>query len=263
MEIWEQFEIDSTNYLNEKFGQLAVFTRKGGPDSTIPDILVKSIQGTEFYIEAKHSPAQSGQFVLLPNLKTMKFDYSSKNVNPYNEYAELIMNEMNKEFEAFKEAGTAGKDIVFDGDQKVFSDWITSFYKSKKVRFVITNGFRIFPVDDFTEVFNISCKYRIKRSGSNDVGKSNITTVKKHISTNFHVSSMYEDEDKLFVTSEYNLHNQRFILGSYEYMISQRGREYEIRKLSNTFNANVIFSIELNIKPCYHFINDDDFASYL
>ncbi|NCU26078.1 hypothetical protein EOM86_05070 [Candidatus Nomurabacteria bacterium] len=161
------------------------------------------------------------------------------------------------------EAGTAGKDIVFDGDQKVFSDWITSFYKNKGVRFVITNGFRIFPVDDFRNVFDISSKYRIKRSGSSSVGKSNIVSVKNHISKNFQISSIYADGDKLFVTSSYNLHNQRFILGGYEYMISQRDREYEIRKLSNTFNANVIFSIELKVNPSYQFLIDNDFVDYL
>ena len=29
-------------------------------------------------------------------------------------------------------------------------------------------------------------------------------------------------------------------------MFSQRGERYEIRKLSNTYNANVIFSVKLN-----------------
>lgn len=263
MEIWEQFEIDSTNYLNEKFGKFAKFIRQGGSDSTVPDILVKPFNGEEFYIEAKHSPAQCGQFVLLPNLKTMKFDYSSRNVNSYNKYAGLIMKEMDKDFEAFKEAGTTGKDIVFNDNQKVFSDWITSFYKNKGVKFVITNGFGIFPVDDFSKVFTISSKYRIKRSGSSSVGRTNITTVKNHIKSNYRISLIREDGDKLFATSSFNLHDQRFILGGYEYMISERVGEYEIRKLSNTFNANVIFSIELNLKLGYHFIFDSDFVKYL
>ena len=40
-----------------------------------------------------------------------------------------------------------------------------------------------------------------------------------------------------------NLHDVRFVLDGYEYMFSIRDDKYEIRKLSNTFNANVIFSI--------------------
>ena len=263
MEKWEQFEIDSTAYLNKKFGKFATFTRQGGYDSTVPDILVRTNKGDEFYIEAKHCPAQCGQFVLLPNLQTLKFDYSSKNINIYNQYAGLIMNEMNKDFKAFKEAGTTGKDIIFSGDQKVFSDWITTFYKNKGVKFVITNGFRVFPVDDFSKVYTISAKYRIKRSGSSSVGLSNMTTVKNHLKSNYNISSIRQDKDKLFITSSNKLHNQRFILGGYEYMISQRDSEYEIRKLSNTFNANAIFSIEINHNPRYHFLTDDDFIKYL
>lgn len=54
------------------------------------------------------------------------------------------------------------------------------------------------------------------------------------------------DGDKLFVESSHNLHNKRFVFQQYEYMFSQRGNEYEIRKLSNTYNANVIFSITHN-----------------
>lgn len=49
--------------------------------------------------------------------------------------------------------------------------------------------------------------------------------------------------DKLFVSSSRNLHDSRFILRGIEYMFSLRGDEYELRKLSNTYNANVIFSI--------------------
>lgn len=47
----------------------------------------------------------------------------------------------------------------------------------------------------------------------------------------------------------------------YEYMFSQRGSEYEIRKLSNTFNANVIFSIDL--KPTINGANENRFIAYL
>lgn len=50
--------------------------------------------------------------------------------------------------------------------------------------------------------------------------------------------------NKLFVVSPQQLHNQRFILNGIEYIFSLRGDEYELRKLSNTYNANVIFSIK-------------------
>lgn len=48
----------------------------------------------------------------------------------------------------------------------------------------------------------------------------------------------------IFVIAD--LRNSRFAICGTEYMISQRNEGYEVRKLSNTFNANVIFSINLN-----------------
>ncbi len=73
MALWEEFEIDCTEYLNRKFGKYANFIHKGGADSTLPDIFVKTVSGNSFYIDAKYSPAQCGQFVLFPNIETNSF----------------------------------------------------------------------------------------------------------------------------------------------------------------------------------------------
>lgn len=163
------------------------------------------------------------------------------------------MSVMNSDFEAFKEAGTAGKNIIFNNDQEVFAAWIVDIYKSKGVKYIITNNYNILPIDDFSKAFHISAKYRIKRSGSSSVGKSKINAIKNHLISNYPISSYRDDGDKLFVKSSSNLHNKRFIIDGTEYMISSRGDEYEIRRLSNTFNANVIFSISL--KTSYSFSN--------
>lgn len=62
MAIWEDFEVECTDYLNKRFGAYARFIHQGGADSTVPDILVETNSGHSFYIDAKHSPAQCGQF---------------------------------------------------------------------------------------------------------------------------------------------------------------------------------------------------------
>ena len=62
------------------------------------------------------------------------------------------------------------------------------------------------------------------------------------------------------MSSSNYLHNLRFSLGDNEYMFSKREDLYEIRKLSNTYNANVIFSINYtNLKGISH----SEFESYL
>lgn len=241
---WRTFEIECTNYLNANFKAYAHFTRQGGADSTVPDILATTNQGNSFYIEAKHSPAQCGQFVLLPDISSGTFQYSSQNANKINVYAEKIMKHMNGQFDSFREAGTAGKDIIMEDGSSIFAHWIIQTYKEKNVKFFITNNYTILPVEKFGEYFHVTAKYRIKRSGSSNVGKSRFASVIHYLTSHdYGIISSGMENDKLFVTSNRSLHNERFILGDLEYMFSRRGNVYEIRKLSSTRNANVIFSI--------------------
>ena len=245
MSTWEQFEIDCTRFLMEQFGEYATFIHQGRSDSTVPDIKVTTKKNKQFYIESKHSPAQCGQFVLLPNVETRKFEYSRLNSTEINEFSQVIINHMNNNFEEFKEAGTAGKNIEFDNCQNVFNDWIVKTYKDKGVKFFITNNNVILPIEEFAEYFNVSAKYRIKRSGSSSVGSGNIDKVIEYLKSTFPNIELKTTYDKVFIYTNDNLHNQRFIIGRNEFMISKRENNFEVRKLSNTFNANVIFSIEL------------------
>ena len=261
MTVWEDFEAQCTKYLNQKFGKYAVFTHKGGADPTVPDILVSTKSGNSFYIEAKLSPAQCGQFVLLPDLKTKSFRYSDLNATELNEFSQKIVEYMNQDFDAFREAGTAGKDIDISNKSSIFSNWIIRTYENKGVKFFITNDYTIFPLSQFSEYFDVSANYRIKRSGSRDVGKSMFNPVKDYIKSHAYEADNFRTEgSKLYVVSQKQLHDQRFILNGYEYMFSLRENEYEIRKLSNTYNANVIFSVKYNFKKG---ISDDHFIEFL
>lgn len=262
MSTWEDFEINCTKYLNNTFGTKAAFIHQGSSNSTVPDILVKTKNNATFYIEAKHCPAQCGQFVLLPNISTRTFEYSPKNVNKLNIYAEAIMEHMNKEFDEFREAGTSGKEIILPNGTDIFTNWIIQSYKEKNVHFIITNNYTILPLEDFSKYFHVTAKYRIKRSGSGNVGKSRMHLVKQKINTlDYTIESTKVNGEKLFVTSLENIHNQRFILQSYEYMFSSRDNEYEVRRLSNTYNANVIFSI--NLKTTALGLSNPEFESHL
>ena len=165
MAIWQEFESACTNFLNNTFGAYASFYQEGGSDSTIPDIKVVTNKGQQFFIDVKHCPAQCGQFVLLPNITTGKFEYSPLNVNRINESARRIIDHMNDSFDEFREAGTTGKEINMENSSDIFADWIIQTYKNKGAQFFITNNYKIVKVDDFSECFNVSAKYRIKRSG--------------------------------------------------------------------------------------------------
>lgn len=246
MDSWKEFEIEWTEFLKKTYGDVAYFQHMGEEDSTKPDILVKTKKGHTFYIETKKCPAQCGQFVLYPDVQSKKFIFSEKNDTKINEFAETIIHFMNYHFESFKEAGTAGRTIEFDNMEEVFCNWIMKTYGDKDVELVATNNRIMIRLEDFPKYFNVTAKYRIKRSGSDKVGHSRISAVKKYIEENYITDSNRTTIDgALFYKSSKNLHNQRFTIDKYEYMFSFRNDEFEIRKLSNTFNANVIFSITL------------------
>jgi hypothetical protein len=262
MSVWEEFEVQCTKHFNDRFASYAKFTLQGGSDSTVADILAETKSGKSFYIEAKHSPAQCGQFVLLPDLHTCTFEYSKLNVNRINQYAGMIMDYMNQNFDAFREAGTAGKNIDMRNGSNIFANWIIQAYRDKGADFIVTNNFTLLPVEKFSDYFDVTAKYRIKRSGSGSVGKTRLNIVLNYITSNNYIITDYRTSgDKLFVSSPSNLHDQRFIIQGNEYMFSLRGDEYELRKLSNTYNANVIFSIKQKVE--YPGMSDDEFIEYL
>lgn len=244
---WESFELECTEYLSRTYGQFARFQHQGGADSTVPDILVETCRGERFYMEAKHSPAQCGQFVLLPDLKKGRFTYSERNAKLPNAPVYAIMAHMDRDFDAFREAGTAGKAIHLPDEQQLFARWIVETYGEKGVRFFIANGGVIFPLEKVADYFTISATYRIKRSGSTNVGQKHRPAVAEYIRNHYAsvVTELYPEGTKLFVRARQDLHDRRFLLGDYEYMFSRRGEAYEIRRLSNTYNANVIFSVHL------------------
>lgn len=241
---WLKFEEDSTNYLNHKFGDQATFCHLGGEDSTVSDIRVTTNTGRRFYMDAKLVPAQCGQFVLIPSVAAGCFMFSDRNKTNLTPQVQAIIEHMNADFEAYKEAGTAGKDIDLHDGGKVFCDWIISTYLQKGTDFFITNEYTILPIRDFAKHFDVTATYRVKRSGSAEVGERKIPVIIQKIKTGgYPVDKFASKGGKLFVYSTRNLHDVRFVLDGYEYMFSIRDDKYEIRKLSNTFNANVIFSI--------------------
>lgn len=248
MKAWELFEQECTTYLNNKFGKYADFKQCGGSISTESDILVTTLSGKHFYIEVKESSAQCGQFVLLPDIKSKTFKYSDKNALALNPAAKAIINYMNNNFELFKNAGKTGQNITMNNASEVFAEWIIQAYFQKNCKFFISKNFIIFPIEQCLDYFNINACYRVKRSGSSNVGKSKSKIVISYLENMCQYNNIREiiiDDTKIFVTSNTNIHNVRFIIDDTEYMFSERGDKYEIRKLSNTFNANVIFSVTL------------------
>jgi len=240
----ERFEIECYNYLIKKYGNH--FRHEGNMDSTKSDIAVIKNGNPVFYIEVKDTTAQSGQFVLLPNEKEKTFDFSPRNKSESNCITKAIIDYMNKDFQSYFNAGTAGKPI--DLDSKIFTDWIVNHYISKKVKYVISfkDDFVILPIQKFGEYFSVSATYRIKKSGSSKLAKKDFTNAQMIILNKYKTSKFNIEDSSLFVNINERVSVKSFEFGKYTLYLSEIGtNQYMVRKLSNTRNMNVIFSIKL------------------
>lgn len=246
MDSWKEFEISCYDYLVKKYGRICDFEPLGASDSTHPDIRVRTRTGDLFYVETKEPLAQCGQFVLFPDESRGVFEYSSGNKSPLNSYSQEIMNYMNRRFDDFANAGTRGQDINLP--DSVFYGWIKKYYSDKDVRFFITKGsnYVILPIDRFEEYFSVSATYRIKKSGSADPSRTNVPEIKSILGARGCRYELLMDGKKMFVRTTDNLSGLKLRGVKYTYLFNQTERGvYNIRKLSNTQNANVIFSISL------------------
>lgn len=243
----EQFELRCYEYLKKFYKTKETdFYHEGGMDSTKSDIATVKNGKIDFYIEAKDMSAQSGQFVLLPDAERECFVFSPRNHSKPNKMTDIIINYMNSDFQRFNNAGTAGEALNIDTG--IFADWIVEYYKNKNVKYIISynKDYVIFPIRKFEQYFNIFANYRIKKSGSGSPAKKDIPVVEELIREYYTTAQLYREDKKLFVNISENIHKDKFTLGNYTYYLSERNtNNYEVRRLSNTYNMNVIFSVKL------------------
>ena len=246
---WEIFEGECADYLNRKYSSKTgcQFVPSGGHNSHEPDIHVKKGHMDLFSMETKMEEAQCGQFVLFPNDSTMSFTYSSRNEFPINEYSKRIIEEMGKNY--FDYNTPSSKKLAFE--KKLFYDWVKNHYKVERgSKYFITKGndYVIFNIDNLEKYFDISATFRIKKSGSSNPSSSDLEEIQSLLNVgntknnNLHSDGHYVEvelpdfkADKLVRTG-----------GKFDFLMKRtEGNTFRITKLSNTYNANVIFSISL------------------
>lgn len=264
--LWKENEEKCFNYLKNKFSSDKIkFEKCGEYNPTQSDIKV-TIDNQVFYIEVKMDNAQCGQFVLIPNNITKSFEYSLKNKEPLNTYSNNIKEYMDYNFDKYINANTKGEPLP-DSLSNNFENWILNHYQNKNVKFIITrhnNDFIIFPLSEFFKYFKVSATYRIKKSGSSEPPQKSLPLLKKYILDNYNANLKIFNK-KIFIESNRIHDNTKFILNNVEYMFSKNDchniYEYQIRKLSKTNNANVIFSIKCHLSQQ---LNDlENFTNYI
>lgn len=255
LEKWQQSELECVEYLKRVYGMAGVvFGHKGGSDSSQSDIQLLVNGSSRFYIEAKSAAAQCGQFVVLDENGT--FVYSPKNkVQPASNYSKRFIEIMQTNYDAYKSCGRSG--VEFPRQNKPLAyDWVKDYYKHKKAAFVIVekelgkveaSNFIIFPLEKFDSYFDITAKYRVKTSGSNNPNVGDVAEIKQVLKANDYTVSKDEFDGSHYYIYCSGLANKKQLLGAthrWQFNLESFGK-YQVRKLSNTNNANVIFEISL------------------
>ena len=167
---WTEFEPYCVDFLNQQYGTFCSFVLLGKSDSTAPDIAVYKNDSLLFNIEAKSGTAQSGQFVLFPDKEKKEFIYSNRNMTPIFQESKEIISYMNDNFDNYANLSTRGEELYIPKD--LMYNWVKYYYKNiKKENYFISeynNDIIILPIEKLEQYFDISCKYRIKKSGSTD-----------------------------------------------------------------------------------------------
>ena len=183
---------------------------------------------------------------MIPNLKNKKFSFSAKNASNSNCWVEKIIEYMNNNFSTFFYAGTKGQDIILE--ESVFSNWIIEYYKSKKVKYIISKkeNYVIIPIEKLHDYFSIRATYRIKKSGSSKPSKKYISDIAEYMLNNENIIIQQDNKGNLLLENNAKLNEYRFIIGTFEFFISEnKNKQHQIRQLSNTYHSNVIFTIIL------------------
>lgn len=249
--MWEKFENEIFLEFKKKYSNNNTkFELLGVSDSTQSDILVIKKDEPEFYMEIKSSIAQAAQFALNQNSEK-KWYFSDLNKTTSTNNSEEIIGFINKsDFGAITTSG-----ISIGIDQKTQFDWIKDFYEERCVEFVVTsynNELVIMPLENIHIYFNVSVIVRKKGSGSaelsnpvwrkiknhpvfNGVRENNVINGKRYLTFDSLPESL--NNNKTIFADMFDDEIIRFQLE----IISDR--KVYIRKLSNTSNPTVIFTL--------------------
>lgn len=252
---WEELEDRCYEHLKRFCTNGCSIESLGKSDSTKADIKITTASKEEFFVEVKAENAQCCQFVLFPDDKAKKFVFSKQNKVPLTDNCKKIIEYMDARYATYCRVGKAG--IAVNVDKATLYGLVNDFYSAKNVKFFMTEGagLIIFPAEKFAEYFDIEAVYRRKTSGSaepNDTGNRS-EIIQGLLDEGISGILEYKSSDgktRCYLHADVQLHKQRMLCPEYTYQFKdnshakkvKKQKEYvfEVRRLSNTSNPNVI-----------------------
>lgn len=257
---WEELENKCHKYLLDIYGNYHKIEAFGKSDSTKADIKVITATNNEFFIEVKSKNSQCCQFVLFPNDETKEFDFSKKNKVPFLDSCKKITKYMSTSYTKYSKVNKKG--ISININDSVLYDLVKDYYSKKNVKFFMTENtdIIIFPLEKFSDYFDIEAIYRKKGSGSSEpCEKNNHSEILQGLSDENLLGTIeYENvgnKRRCFIHSDTFLHKKKIMCENYTYQFKDnkysktiaKTKQYvfEVRRLSNTNNPNVICELSL------------------
>lgn len=247
MSNWMAFENESASFLNQHFSKYPIkFELSGGANSNNPDIDVFMDNEYMFSIEAKLSPAQSGQFVVLINKDT--FIYSPQNKYELNKYSKQIIDYLNENKSKYLDVQQNA--ISIDCNNLILTNWVISYYSKKSCPLFITSTKldsykRIIKTTDLSKNFIVEARLRRKKSGSSNLPISERASAGDLITKRYASAKIINNGKKTMTSIPISrpLDKNECYFGDNYFLSHKDNNNYYIKKLSKTNNVNVIFSL--------------------
>lgn len=264
MQKWEEFEQNATEFLSALHPEFT-FKNFGNTNSNVPDIEVYDKSNNHiFNMEIKYSPSQAGQIVVLDNDGT--FEFSKKSKNELVPATDSLIKYLNENYNTY--SNVAQSSIPIEIDSSILYSFIVEQYRLKSNKWIIsstkvtnldTQSICLIPLEEIDSNFKVSAVLRRKKSGTREIPKSMRNTAEKLISVICEEPIIEEDGKKTYLIGDIGTNSYTLPENLY---LSKKDtpHKYEIRKRSNTNNANIMFSLEL--KDGYEF-KGEEFLTYL
>lgn len=247
---WQVFEQQALKYLEVNYPD-KIYNKIGGSNSTKGDIQVFNGSDTYLYdIEIKLCPCQAGQFVLCD--EGSYYSYSQRNKHQENIFSSSIISYINEDFKTFQSVSQRGFPILANED--ILYNYLISHFRNKNCKYIITSNslnseLFFFPIENIPEYLSVNAYLRRKKSGSRKLPKKEFNTALECLQRN-HIYSPDNIEigKELLYYSDISLDTPNLYFGESYYLSEIKDNLYKVRKISNTNNPNVIFSLNLK-KP--------------
>ena len=251
---WKQFEKNAAEFLNDiKKKNNIEIDPKGGADSKSIDIGIKKNGSLILIVEVKMPTSQIGQFVINNDESNNKF-ILSKRLNKDNiPRTSKILEFINQNYSKYKETVRSGKEV--NCDQEIKNNSVSEYLNLKKINYIIScdknYNFKIVNKSNFFNFFEVDkCVIRNKASGSQHIGSNVFKEVKEYLKENYECQIIQKKpKTEIIFKNEYSdiekkKENRYFYVNNKKYYFAKDEDLYFIKKISNTANPTVIFTLK-------------------